>query len=90
LLGSGENAGAAQPMDRWMIGVVGVDIPLVLLDLGGDPLLPAAAKLAAFFRAFEPAAPARADRRRYIGRPSANRDRGLRGSDRSVLANASS
>jgi hypothetical protein len=43
LFGSSQNAGPAQPVDGRVVSVLGVDIPLVLLDLRGNPFLPAAA-----------------------------------------------
>ena len=48
LLGPSENASAAQPMNGWVIGLVGIDIPIVLFDLGADLLLPALAEGATF------------------------------------------
>ena len=45
-LGAGEDSGPAQPMDGRMVGVIRIDVPFVLLDLGGDPFLPPAANLA--------------------------------------------
>ena len=53
LLGAGEDAGAPQPVDRGMVGVLRVDIPFVLLDLGGDPFLPVAAEQLAVLRRLE-------------------------------------
>jgi hypothetical protein len=35
-----QNPGAAQPMDRRVLGVLQVDVPLVLFDLTSDPILP--------------------------------------------------
>jgi hypothetical protein len=43
LLGAGEDSGPAQPVDGRMVGVVRIDVPIVFLDLGADPFLPAAA-----------------------------------------------
>ena len=44
-------------MDRRVVGVLGVDIPEVLLHLTGDPFLPAFAELPTFLLGvFEPAA----------------------------------
>ena len=56
LLGAGKDSRAAQTMDGRVVGVVRFDIPLVLLDLDSDPLLPAAAEGAAFLRVGEPSA----------------------------------
>ena len=44
-----------------MVGVVGIDAPIVFLDLGRDPFLPATADHAAFLCVGEPAPPARAE-----------------------------
>jgi hypothetical protein len=45
LFGAGQDAGAAQPVNSRVVGVFGVDVPFVFLDLRRDPLLPAVAKL---------------------------------------------
>jgi hypothetical protein len=60
LLGARQDAGAAQAVDGRMVGVLGIDVPFVFLDLGGNPFLPALAELAAFRCVSEPAATARA------------------------------
>jgi hypothetical protein len=36
LLGTRQDAGAAQAVNGRMVGVVGVDVPIVFLDLGGE------------------------------------------------------
>ena len=60
LLGAGEDAGAAQAVDGRMVSVVGIDVPIVFLDLGGNPFFPAAAYLPAFRGVGEPSTPTRA------------------------------
>jgi hypothetical protein len=89
LLGAGEDAGAAQPVNRRVVGVLWIDVPVVLLDLGGNLFLPATADLLAFRRTLKPAAPARASRRACTARPSASSGTGHRGGARSASANVS-
>ena len=60
LLGARQDAGAAQAVDGRMVGVVGLDVPIVLLDLGGNPFFPAATYLPAFRGVGKPATPTRA------------------------------
>ena len=48
LLGARQDAGAAQAVDGRMVSVVGLYVPIVLLDLGGNPFFPAATYLPAF------------------------------------------
>jgi hypothetical protein len=43
-----------------MVGVVRIDVPIVFLDLGANPFLPAATDDAAFRCISEPSPPARA------------------------------
>ncbi|WP_213770639.1 hypothetical protein [Bradyrhizobium sp. dw_78] len=38
-----------------MVGIIGINVPFVLLDLGGNPFLPSAADDATFCRIVEPA-----------------------------------
>lgn len=59
LLGTGEDAGAAQAVDGRMVGVFRVDVPFVFLDLARDPFLPPATDGAALFGVGKPASPAR-------------------------------
>jgi hypothetical protein len=67
LLATGQDAGAAKPMDRRMVSLFRVDVPLVFLDLRGDPLLPALAEDAAFLRFGVPAPQPRAETVRRVG-----------------------
>jgi len=60
LFGTGQDAGAPQPMNGWVICIIRIDIPFIFLDLGGDPFLPFAADEATFLCVGEPASPARA------------------------------
>ena len=60
LLGPRQDAGAAQAVDGRMVSVVGLDVPIVLLDLGGNPFFPAATYLPAFRGLGKPATPTRA------------------------------
>jgi hypothetical protein len=60
LLGAGKNAGAAQSVDRRMVGVLGINVPFVFPDLARDPFLSAATQLLAFWSIRRPVAPARA------------------------------
>ena len=58
LLGARKDAGAAKAVNGGMVGIIGIDVPLIFLDLSGDPFLPAAAEDATFLCVGEPAAPA--------------------------------
>jgi hypothetical protein len=58
LLGACQDA--AQAVDGRMVRVVGLDVPIVLLDLGGNPFFPAATYLPAFRGVGKPATPTRA------------------------------
>ena len=60
LLGARQDAGAAQAVDGRMVSVVGLDVPIVLLDLGGNPFFPAATYLPSFRGVGKPATPTRA------------------------------
>src|SRR6266851_9181835 len=57
----GEDAGPAQPVDRRMVRVFGVNVPFVFLDLDGHSFFPTTAQLETFGRVGEPASPARAE-----------------------------
>ena len=60
LLGARQDARAAQAVDGRMVSVVGLYVPIVLLDLGGDPFFPAATYLPSFRGVGKPATPTRA------------------------------
>jgi len=60
LFGPSKDSGAAQAVNRGVIGVFGVDVPFVFLNLGGDPFLPAPAEFAPLWGVGKPAAVARA------------------------------
>ena len=60
LLSAGEDASLAQPVNCWMVGVVGINVPIVFLDLGTNPFLPAATGDTAFWGVSESASPPRA------------------------------
>ena len=89
LFSPGQDAGAAKAVNGGMVGIVGVNVPIVFLDLAGNPFLAAAADGAAFRGVGEPSRPARADRRGCIARSSANRGAGRRGIARWVSASGS-
>src|SRR5882672_12261619 len=60
LFSPGQDASAAQAVNGRMVDIVGVNVPIVFLDLAGNPFLPAAADGAAFRGVGEPSPPARA------------------------------
>jgi hypothetical protein len=81
LLGAGEYSSSAQAVDGRMVGIVGVDVPIVFLDLRRNPFLPTPAGDATFLRVGKPAAPPRAQ---AVGRVL----RALRGIEVQILAEA--
>jgi uncharacterized protein YbjT (DUF2867 family) len=67
LLATGQHARATEPVDRRVVSLFGVDVPLVFLDLRGHPFLPALADNAAFLCVGVLALEARAEAVRRIG-----------------------
>ena len=67
LLSTGQDASAAQPVDGWVIGILGVNVLLIFADLSSDPFLPALADQLAFLRFGIPTAKPRADTVRRVG-----------------------
>ena len=61
-----QDAAAAQAMNGWVRRLLGIDVPLILLDLLCDPGLPILAELRPVF-SIEPTVPALAEARWVIG-----------------------